>query len=271
MLNRKIVVSLAVLLAASMVSTASWAGHSWGKYKWKPASVMLSLELGDNLDATWTDHLRDAIYGAATLPVSWNNSVVVEAKVVTGLTTGALCEVNTGTVQVCNANYGDTGWLGIAQIQTSRGTTIVAGLAKQNDYYFDQPAYNTVAWRQMVMCQEVAHTFGLGHQDENFGNTNLGSCMDYTSNPLGPPNNTMPNDHDFAQLEAIYGGGGGGGGCNPKSPKCNPSTAAGGHAEFGLLVSGHGGIEVYEKNLGNGRKLVTQVTWTLEHAENHRH
>jgi hypothetical protein len=33
------------------------------------------------------------------------------------------------------------------------------------------------------MCQEVGHTFGLDHQDENFNNTNLGTCMDYTNDP----------------------------------------------------------------------------------------
>ena len=27
--------------------------------------------------------------------------------------------------------------------------------------------------------QEIGHTFGLDHQDENFSNANLGSCMDY--------------------------------------------------------------------------------------------
>ena len=277
MLNRKIVVSLAVLLAASMASTASFADHSWGKYKWKPASALLKLELGNNVDADWDGHLTSST-------IDWNVSAFVNASIEDGTTSGAVCAINSGTVQVCNADYGNTGWLGIAQIQTSRGSTIVAGLAKLNDYYFSGVSpYNgsdNAAWELMVMCQEVAHTFGLGHQDENFYNANLGTCMDYTSDPTGlrgtngPLNNEHPNQHDYDQLEAIYGGGGGGpgtgGGCNPNSPKCNPA-AAGGHAEFGLLVSGHGGIEVYEKNLGNGRKLVTQVTWTLEYAENHRH
>ena len=129
------------------------------------------------------------------------------------------------------------------------------------------------------MCQEIAHTFSLDHQDEIFGNDNLGTCMDYTDDPTkGGIYNDHPNQHDYDQIETIYGGGGAGGGggggggsCNPKSPKCNATIAAGGHAEFGQLVSGHGGIEVFEKNLGSGRKLITQVTWTLEDASNHRH
>ncbi|MCW2640621.1 MAG: hypothetical protein JWP76_2927, partial [Dactylosporangium sp.] len=54
------------------------------------------------------------------------------------------------------------------------------------------------------MCQEIAHTFGLDHQDEIFDNPNLGTCMDYTNNPTGPPSNEHPNQHDYDQLVTIY-------------------------------------------------------------------
>lgn len=37
--------------------------------------------------------------------------------------------------------------------------------------------------RCLVTCQEVGHTFGLDHRDENFDNGNLGTCMDYTNDP----------------------------------------------------------------------------------------
>src|SRR3990167_937294 len=60
------------------------------------------------------------------------------------------------------------------------------------------------------MCQEVGHIFGLNHQDENFGNENLGTCMDYTSDPSGTLadpdqlSNEHPNQHDYDQLGIIY-------------------------------------------------------------------
>jgi hypothetical protein len=54
------------------------------------------------------------------------------------------------------------------------------------------------------MCQEVGHTFGLDHQDENFNNANLETCMDFTSDPDGPPTNEYPNQHDYDQLATIY-------------------------------------------------------------------
>lgn len=266
-------ISLTVFTLATFVfSSATMADHSWGRYEWKPASALLNLELGHNVDSNWDGYLTDA-------RTDWNVSQVIDATIKTGSTSGAVCDVASGNVQVCNADYGNTGWLGIAQIQVSKGSTIVAGRAKLNDYYFDQSFYNTPEWRRMVMCQEIAHTFGLDHQDESFSNANLGTCMDYTSDPTkGGIVNDHPNLHDYEQLEAMYGDGGGGdsvdsgdGGCNPRSPKCNPATSAGGHAEFGQLVSGHGGIEVFERDLGNGRKLITQVTWTLEYASSHKH
>jgi hypothetical protein len=39
-----------------------------------------------------------------------------------------------------------------------------------NDTYFNTPKYDTSAWRNLVMCQEVGHTLGLDHQDEDFDN-----------------------------------------------------------------------------------------------------
>ena len=58
------------------------------------------------------------------------------------------------------------------------------------------------------MCQEIAHDFGLDHQDENFNNANLGSCMDYTNDPdgklLDQLSNEQPNQHDNDQLDTIY-------------------------------------------------------------------
>lgn len=77
-----------------------------------------------------------------------------------------------------------------------------------NDTYFNTVQYNTPAWRNLVICQEIAHTFGLDHQDENFSNANLGTCMDYTSDPdgtiKGQLSNEHPNAHDYEELGIIY-------------------------------------------------------------------
>ena len=86
---------------------------------------------------------------------------------------------------------------------------IAQGRVELNDTYFDMQQYSGQAWKDFVMCQEVGHTFGLGHQDEDFYNDNLGSCMDYTDDPdgtkfRGPEDNLHPNDHDYDQLTEIY-------------------------------------------------------------------
>ena len=83
----------------------------------------------------------------------------------------ASCLPTAGRIEVCNAAYGTNGWLGIAQIWVSSGSHITQATTRVNDTYFNQAFYNTSAWRQMVMCQEIAHDFGLDHQDENFNNT----------------------------------------------------------------------------------------------------
>lgn len=254
-----------LFLAACLLSATAVADHAWANYHWERSSNPITLPVGDNVDNSWDGYLDIAIG-------DWNSSSVVQSRKVTGSTSPRRCKADNGTVQVCNRAYGYNGWLGIAGISIS-GDHIQSGYVKLNDSYFNSSTYNTVAWRQMVMCQEIGHTFGLGHQDENFNNANLNTCMDYTSDPQS---NQAPNQHDWDQLEAIYnhsdtadtGGGSTDGGCNPRSPKCNGATVPSG---WGRLVSKHGPVEVFELDLGNGNKILTHVTWTIEHAEKHTH
>jgi hypothetical protein len=270
------IISTALAFCVFVFSSTSTAGHAWGNYHWERSTNPVEIPLGNNVDSNWDYHL-----GIAS--TDWNASSVLNTTIFAGSTKPRQCRATSGTVQVCNLTYGNNGWLGIASISVSGGH-ITAGYVKVNDTYFNTSSYNTPAWRQMVMCQEVGHTFGLGHQDENFNNTNLDSCMDYTSNP---GSNQHPNQHDYNQLESIYahldsGGGGSSndsGGCNPKAPWCNGASAAdilsqiemNGPGQWGRLVSEHGPQEVYELDLGGGRRIITHVTWTLERAHNHEH
>lgn len=159
---------------------------------------------------------------------------------------------------MCNDTYGNNGWLGIAQVWVP-GKHITQGAVKLNDTYFNTPTYNTTAWRNLVSCQEVGHTLGLDHQDENFNNANLGTCMDYTNNPS---TNQHPNSHDYNQLVSIY--------------SHLDSTSTLGQltnrvqdfvhrapAEWGKLIrhSRNGKNSLFEHDLGNGRKVFTFVIW----------
>ena len=170
------------------------------------------------------------------------------------------CPWTSGRVEVCDYAYGYNGWLGVAQIYVS-GSHITQGQVRLNDSYFNTSTYGSSAWRNMVMCQEVGHTLGLDHQDTNFSNANLGTCMDYTSNPSGPPSNEHPNAHDYAQLVTIY--------THLDSTTTALQTAPGKNADaaelgqWGQLVAltNGGRTSVYVLDAGGGLQVVTFVIW----------
>ena len=185
-----------IVIALPALAGPASASHSWGTYHWGRTANPFTVRYGDNVDSRWDAHLL----GAAA---DWSVSTVLDMSVVAGAATNIKrCNAAQGRVEVCNAKYGNNGWLGIAGISLSGGH-IASGYTKLNDSYFDTPTYNTPDWRQFVTCQEIGHNVGLSHQDENFSNANLGSCMDYTNSPA---TNIKPNKHDYDQLAAIYGG-----------------------------------------------------------------
>jgi hypothetical protein len=248
----KVLALVGVALASVALVGTALADHAWGNYHWSRTANPLALNVGDNVTSGWDSYLNEAIS-------DWNSSSVLELSGVTGGTTGSTCAPTSGRIEACNAGYGNTGWLGIAQIWVKRGH-ITQATTKVNDTYFDTAPYNTPAWRRLVMCQEIAHDFGLDHQDENFDNPNLGSCMDYTSDPDGPPSNEHPNAHDYEQLESIYAhldGGGGGKPCNPNKPGCQTST--GNAPPFSQASRANG--DVYVDALPGGGHRITHVFW----------
>lgn len=201
--------TVALLLSASVAS----ASHSWGSYHWGRTANPFTLKLVDSVltsaTADWDGHLSVA-------SADWSVSAVLDTTIVAGDTgngTRKKCPAVLGQIRVCNASYGFNGWLGLAQIWIYSDGHIAQGTAKMNDSYLDNPGfitpYETPAWRQFVICQEVGHPFGLDHQDVVFDNANLGSCMDYTSDPdgsvKGQLSNLHPNQHDYDQLATIYG------------------------------------------------------------------
>jgi hypothetical protein len=198
--------SLIFLVLLALAAVPALADHSWGNYHWARTSNPFTLKVHDNVDSRWDAYLAEA-------QSDWNASSVLDLNVLWNqpLTSTRKCGSTAGRIEACNARYGNTGWLGIAGISIS-GSHITKAYTKLNDTYFDTATYNTPAWRRMVTCQEIAHDFGLDHQDEGFDNANLGSCMDYTNDPDGgaggassnDPSNEHPNSHDFQQISTIY-------------------------------------------------------------------
>ena len=262
-------------LVALVFSAGLSATHSWGGYHWARTTPQFTLKLGDNMtSADWKSHLSQ-------VSRDWNsgNSAVLTA-IVAGQSSNKRCAMVAGTTQVCNGSYGRNGWLGLASINITGGTHITQGSAKMNDTYFSTSTYNNPNERQHVVCQEVAHTFGLDHQSTDGSSQN--SCMDYFSNTGANATSmlsTRPNQHDFDELNIIYE--------HLDSTTTVAAQAAMGSSasdvsddpnSWGQLVSQsqNGRSSTYERFEHDGSKTVTHVYWTLEAAAScpscdHRH
>lgn len=111
------------------------------------------------------------------------------------------------------------------------------------------------------MCQEVGHIFGLDHQDIDFDNANLGSCMDYTSDPAS---NQHPNQHDYDQLELIYSHLDSSTTVNQSLPSRNGNgNDVDESLQWGKAVkkSSDGKPSLYVRDLGNGEKVFNFIIW----------
>lgn len=278
-----------ILWAFAVVPVPTFASHSWGGYHWARTSQTFTLNLGDNVSGSWDSYL-------VTASENWSASAQLDTTIVSGGTRPRTCKPTSGRVEVCSATYGNNGWLGIAQIWVS-GSHITQGVTKLNDTYFNTEKYNTPAWRNLVVCQEVGHTFGLDHQDETFNNYNLGSCMDYTNYPEGGahdsidygPSNEQPggpiDGHtDYDELAIIYNdhldstttvgqtvqSGRGRGKMPPAlSDTDSDEPVQLGTAQWGKLIrsTNHGRTELYELDLGRGHKVLTHVIWAEPEEE----
>lgn len=262
-------IALGACVALGALTPAS-ANHSWGGYHWARTANPLVLKINEALSPNWEPYLQVAMD-------DWASSSVLNfnpGSAVASSASAKRCNPIGGQILVCNAAYGTRGWLGIASIWAS-GNHITQGTTKLNDSYFNMAQYNTPAWRQFVTCQEIGHDFGLAHQDENFNNANLGSCMDYTNNPTS---NQHPNAHDYTQLETIYAH-------VDSTNTATSSTAATNFAvrevgrpvaressdagvgdtmaEWGREVhrDGKGRPDIFIRQLRDGRTLISHVLW----------
>ena len=246
------------ILALVAFPSAAYANHSWGGYHWARTTNPFTIKLGDNVSGTWDSMLR-------TASTDWSKSNVMDTTVVAGGARPKNCRPTAGRVEVCNASYGNTGWLGVAQIWITGGVHITQGTVKNNDYYFGNSTYqyNNTAEMQHVICQEIGHTFGLDHQDES--GISLNTCMDYYHNTsASDTKSTHPNQHDYDELATIYShldsfttiG---------SAPASIPSEMINGDFSspnsWGKLVSSEKGASTYVRDFGNGNQVVTYVIW----------
>ena len=249
---RRSLTCAALASVAAVAAAPVLASHSWSTYHWARSSAEISPPIGDNVSSVWDSYLRVAVD-------DWNRSTVIQSPLVAGQSNPRNCRPNAGRIEVCNHTYGQTGWLGIAQIWLSGGH-ISQGITKLNDTYFNTAQYNTPSWRALVTCQEIGHDYGLGHQDEDFATDATTSCMDYTSQPAG---NEHPDAHDYEQLELMYNH------MESSSTASSPAASAqdGGDtpSEWGRAIAftRDGRPHVFQRDLPGGGRVITHVFWAL--------
>jgi hypothetical protein len=236
-----------ILLSLIMISSAAsvHAGNYLG-YRWATPQTPFSITWGNNVNSTWSPLVQ-------TAAANWSKSNSLDVTIVPGATSPTQCAITIGRVEVCNAKYGATGWYGLTQFAMSNGY-IAGSSVKLNDSYKMTREYKT-----MIACHETGHTFGLDHQDTMFGNANLGTCLDYTNNPLS---NQQPNTTDYNTLTEVYS-------INTAFSTLSTSTAI----QLALVdlksPKGWGrkvkeskdkGEAIFERDLGNGKSIITFAT-----------
>ncbi len=233
--------------AAGLIAMPAAAVHTWNNYHWARTSTQVSPPVVSIVTSQWSSYVTNAV-------ADWNRSTVIQSPLSTAGGNGRTCKPQAGKILVCNASYGNNGWLGLASIWLSNGH-ISQGTTKVNDTYYNTSTYNTPAWRASVMCQEIGHDYGLGHQDENSNDDLTNSCMEYTNNPSG---NESPDQHDYDQLLLSYNH------TDASAPAAASGQSLGNvRSDWGRSIGRdkQGRDNEFERDLGNGMKVVTHVTW----------
>ena len=258
--------------AALTFGQAVSADHAWGNYHWARTTTSFDLTVINSTTDDWDGYVSNAVS-------DWTSSQVLNmVEDPNGSTDDKLrrsCSAPAGQIRICNLAYGRNGWLGIAGISIDTNGHITSGYTKLNDSYFTLSYYNKPDWKQSVACQELGHNVGLDHQDEDFDNTTLKSCMDYQDPPW-----PTTNAHDFDQLQTIYGHtdsynsyagggtGGGGGGCTaPPGKGCNKADAGQGEIDrgWGMSLGRTGNHEKFIRIDPDGTRHLTFVRWAERH------
>ena len=278
MVTKKFLSAASIVFALSLLTSTTNAGNSWGSYHWARTASPFNLTVVNSTTSAW-----DAYVGVAISDWSMSTELTM-VEDLTGSTSKKVrrqCKGPSGQVRICNLAYGQTGWLGVAGISIDANNHITKGYTKLNDTYFSMSFYNQPDWKQSVTCQELGHNVGLHHQDEDFDNQSLFSCMDYQDPPF-----EHPNGHDYDQLDLeIYahtdsydsyddggstGGGGGGndGGCNaPPGKGCNKSGVGGNNGDigWGMSLGRRGQLETFIRIDRDGTRHITHVIWAIGH------
>jgi len=162
---------------------------SWKSSFIKPNDGGLHLTILNALDDTWQDAFAVAVS-------DWQESDALQLTI-ERVEVDPTCKRVEGVMVVCNANFGDKGWVGINENEL-KDDVIVSSVSKMNEFYLNNA---DDAQRQFTMCHELGHGYGLPHTDVNPYNKNLGNCLDYTDDP---DENLDPGEVNMSKLRNMY-------------------------------------------------------------------
>jgi hypothetical protein len=117
--------------------------YTWRSDYIQPNNGGLHLTLLNALDDTWQDEFYDATS-------DWQESPALSLEI-DRVDVDYECNRIDGVMVICNANFGETGWVGINQNEIKRDV-IVSSVTKMNEYYLRNAEYEH---RRYTMCHEV--------------------------------------------------------------------------------------------------------------------
>ncbi len=273
MLIKKLLSATSIFFVLALLTSTTNADHSWGPpYHWARTTNPFELIVVNSTTSNWDPYVTNAVYDWSR---SANLNMMQDLNGSTSKKVRRQCKGRSGQIRICNLAYGKTGWLGVAGISIDVNDHITRGYTKLNDTYFSLNYYSNFSWKQSVTCQELGHNVGLNHQDQNFYNDPLFSCMDYQDPPF-----VQPNAHDYLQLDEViyahtdsynsYSSGGGdledGGGCNaPPGKGCNKSGIGKiyGNIGWGMSLGRRGQLETFIRIDPDGTRHITHVIWAI--------
>ncbi len=237
---------LVVVLAASPVMLTTRASEAdLNGAHWARNSSPFTLRVSANLTGRWKTHATRAAR-------DWGKSGVVRMRV-TNSNGGnrRVCQPRNGQVELCNAKFGENGWLGLSRIWIDSSNHIVKASITMNDTYFNQAPYTEAKARQHTMCHELGHVLGLDHNGQK-------SCMNDSNRSVF--RDAKPSQQDFKQLQKLY---------KHKDKKSTIQNSAREGASFDAAAvpttPGEGAFSANETvridSLPGGGRLVTSIIW----------
>jgi len=173
------VVTLSVFFG---VCAGSWANNRWYCWKYLDANVSFYNGASNVGSKLYKDYYEEE---ARTDSNAWDPYTEIN-----------LTPSGEGSTDHCNCYsgaYGINNWLGLAEIASYSGCTILRGNCYLNRSYLDSSSYSATNVKH-VACQEVGHLWGLDHQRGK-----KTTCM----NDL-ILNKPFPNSHDQSMVNSIY-------------------------------------------------------------------